>query len=67
MISKALSIIILAGGRGRSTASRDEIDGRGGGGGGRVLEKTTTGTEEKARESEEEERDKAEPVVLWGS
>ena len=57
---------MLAGGRGRSTVSRDEIDGRGGGGG-RVLEKTTTGTEEKARESEEEERDKAEPVVLWGS
>jgi len=56
--------IILADGRGRSTASRDEIDGRGGGG--RVLEKTTTGTEEKAQEAEEEERDKAEPVVLWG-
>ena len=55
-----------AGGRGRSTVSHDKIDGRGGGGG-RVLEKTTTGTEEKARESEEEEKDKAEPVVLWGS
>ena len=57
---------MLAGGRGRSTVSRDDIDGRGGGGG-QVLEKTTTGTEEKAREAEEEERDKAEPVVLWGS
>ena len=66
MISKAPRIIMLAGGRGRSTVSRDEIDGRGGGGG-RVLEKTTTGTEEKAQEAEEEERDKAEPVVLWGS
>ena len=65
MISKAPRIKMLAGGRGRSTVSRDEIDGRGGGG--RVLEKTTTGTEEKAREAEEEERDKAEPVVLWGS
>ena len=56
---------MLAGGRGRTTASRDEIDGRGGGGG-QVLEKTTTGTEEKAEEAKEEERDKAEPVVLWG-
>ena len=66
MISKAPRIKMLAGGRGRSTVSRDEIDGRGGGGG-RVLEKTTTGTEEKARESEEEGRDNAESVVLWGS
>ena len=66
MISKAPRIIILAGGRGRSTVSRDEIDGRGRGGG-RVFEKTTAGTEEKAREAEEEERDKAEPVLLWGS
>ena len=57
---------MLAGGRERSTVSRSKIDGRGGGGG-RVLEKTMTGTEEKAREAEEEERDKAEPVVLWGS
>ena len=66
MISKAPSIIMPAGGRGRSTVSHDKIDGRGGGGG-LVLEKTTTGTEEKAQEAEEEERDKAESVVLWGS
>ena len=56
MISKAPRIIMLAGGRGRSTVSRNEIDGRGGGGG-RVLEKTTTGTEEKAQGAEEEEKD----------
>ena len=54
-----------AGGRGRSTVSRDEIDGRGGGG--RVLEKTTTGTEEKAGEAEEGTSNEAEPVATWGS